>query len=395
MSIKVPRGFKFSAVEASIKRPGRKDLGLIYSDVDAVAGATFTKNLIKAAPVKISMKKITSQRARAIVVNSGNANACTGKRGLEDTLEIIKLVAKGLKVDERLVYAASTGVIGIPLPMERIRSAIPELISSLGKASLEDVARCIMTTDTFPKYLSLDLKVGETVATIAGIAKGAGMINPSMATMLCFIITDLSVERLALSKALKEAVEQSFNRITVDGESSTNDTVMIMANSLAGNDTITMKSRHYKEFKSALNTLTGELARQIVRDGEGATKLVRVTVKGAQNKKDAEMAARAVANSLLVKTAIYGNDANWGRIMSALGASGAKVVEEKIDLYFNHLQLVNKGVSAGNDSTANELLRSSKELHILINLNSGKEEFSVLTCDLTEDYVRINAEYRT
>lgn len=395
MSLKIPRGFKFSAVEAAIKRPGRKDLALIYSDVDATASAVFTKNLVKAAPVKLSMKRITSQKARVIIVNSGNANACTGKRGIDDTIEIIKLLSKGLGIDERLIYPASTGVIGTPLPMERIRSALPELISGLGKSTLEDVARAIMTTDTFPKYISAELKVGNETGTISAIAKGAGMINPSMATMLCFVITDLSIDKDALSKALKEAVDLSFNRITIDGETSTNDMVMMMANSLAGNDTISLKSKSYKDFKKALNYVTEELAKMIVRDGEGATKVIRVIVRGAPSKRDAELVSRSVANSLLVKTALYGNDANWGRIMSAIGASGAKVIEEKIDIYFNHLQIVKKGTSAGNDSTANELLKSSKEFNLFIDLGSGKEEFSVLTCDISEDYVRINAEYRT
>lgn len=395
MSLRVPRGFKFSAVEAAIKRPGRKDLALIYSDVDATASAVFTRNLIKAAPVKICMKKIASQRARVIVVNSGNANTCTGKRGLEDAQEIIKLISKGLGIDERLIYPASTGVIGTPLPMERIKSAIPGLIGGLGKATIEDVARAIMTTDTFPKFISTELKIGDDSGTISAIAKGAGMINPSMATMLCFIITDLSVEKSALSKALKEAVDQSFNRVTIDGDTSTNDMVMIMANSLAGNDTITLKSKFYKDFKNSLISVTEELAKLIVKDGEGATKSIKVIVRGASSKRDAELGARAVANSLLVKTALYGNDANWGRIMAAIGASGAKVVEEKIDIYFNHLQIVKRGISAGNDSTANELLKSSRELNLIIDLGMGKEEFSVLTCDLSEDYVRINAEYRT
>lgn len=395
MSLRIPRGFKFSAVEAAIKRPGRKDLALIYSDVDATASAVFTRNLIKAAPVKICMKKIASQRARVIVVNSGNANACTGKKGMDDAQEIIKLISKGLGIDERLIYPASTGVIGTPLPMERIKSAIPGLIGGLGKATIEDVARAIMTTDTFPKFISTELKIGDDSGTISAIAKGAGMINPSMATMLCFIITDLSVEKSALSKALKEAVDQSFNRVTIDGDTSTNDMVMIMANSLAGNDTITLKSKFYKDFKNSLISVTEELAKLIVKDGEGATKSIKVIVRGASSKRDAELGARAVANSLLVKTALYGNDANWGRIMAAIGASGAKVVEEKIDIYFNHLQIVKRGISAGNDSTANELLKSSRELNLIIDLGMGKEEFSVLTCDLSEDYVRINAEYRT
>lgn len=395
MSLRIPRGFKFSAIEAAIKRPGRKDLALIYSDVDATAAAVFTKNLIKAAPVKISMKKIISQKARVIVVNSGNANACTGKRGIEDAQEMIRLISKGLGIDERYVYPASTGVIGIPLPMERIKSAIPGLIGGLGRSTLEDVARAIMTTDTFPKHISTELKLGDETGTITAIAKGAGMINPSMATMLCFIMTDLAVEKTTLKKALKEAMDQSFNRITIDGETSTNDMAMIMANSLAGNDTITLKSRFYKDFKKALFYVTEELAKLIVKDGEGATKSIKVIVKGAPSKKDAELAGRSVANSLLVKTAFYGNDANWGRIMAALGASGAKVTEEKIDIYFNHLQVVKKGVSAGNDSTANELLKSSKELNLIIDLGTGKEEFSILTCDISEDYVRINAEYRT
>ncbi|MCX7792839.1 MAG: bifunctional glutamate N-acetyltransferase/amino-acid acetyltransferase ArgJ [Thermodesulfovibrionales bacterium] len=395
MSIKIPRGFKFAVTEAAIKRPGRKDLALIYSDVEATAFAVFTKNLIKAAPVKIAMKKIPSQKARIIIANSGNANACTGKKGLEDTQEIIRLISKGLGVDERYIYPASTGVIGIPLPMERIKSAIPGLIAGLGRSTFEDVARAIMTTDTFPKYISTELKIGTETGTISAIAKGAGMINPSMATMLCFIITDLSVERISLAKALKEAVDLTFNRITIDGATSTNDMVMIMANSLAGNDTITLKSRFYKDFKNSLISVTEELARMIVKDGEGATKSIKVIVKGATSKKDAELAARAVANSLLVKTALYGNDANWGRIMASLGASGAKVLEERIDIYFNHLQIVKRGLSAGNDSTANELLKTSKELNIIIDLGVGQEDFTVLTCDLSEDYVRINATYRT
>jgi glutamate N-acetyltransferase / amino-acid N-acetyltransferase len=354
----------------------------------------FTLNNVKAAPVKLAMKRIKSGKGQAIIVNSGNANACTGVQGMKDALEMSKLVAdlKGIRAAK--VYVCSTGVIGTPMPMERIRSKISVLVESLGKATVDDVAAAIMTTDTFPKIVSKRKKIGDKMVTITGICKGAGMIQPKMATMLSFITTDASIDKSALDIALRQAVSRSFNRITIDGDMSTNDTVLIMANGMAGNKPIRSKSKAYEVFAAALTEQLYELSEMIVRDGEGATKLVEVEVRNARSEKDAESGAFAVANSLLVKTAIYGNDANWGRLMAALGYSGIAIKEEKIDIYLNDLMVAKNGMAAGVDKEANEKLKN-KRIKIVIDLHLGKRSAKVLTCDLTEDYIRINAEYRT
>jgi glutamate N-acetyltransferase/amino-acid N-acetyltransferase len=390
----IPEGFLFSTIEAAIKYPNRKDLALIYSKVEASIAGTFTTNRIKAAAVRLDMKKIRSGKGQAIVVNSGNANACTGKKGMQDATETAERVARGLNTKPSLVYVCSTGVIGIPMPMERVRPKISELIGNLGKSKIQDVAASIMTTDTFPKIVHKKLKIGNKTGTIAGICKGAGMIWPNMATMLCFLITDITVERKTLDKTLRHAVKESFNRITVDGDRSTNDTVLIMANGMLGNPLITEKSEPYNVFKNALHEVTFDLSRLIVKDGEGATKFVEIEVKGARTKADAERAAFAVANSNLVKTAVYGNDPNWGRIMAALGYSGIMVKEGKIDIYFGKVKVVNKGIGTGKDEKAAEILKR-KELRIIIDLNLGGSSVKVLTCDLTEEYIRKNKAYRT
>lgn len=392
-----PKGFLFSTVEAAIKKPGRKDLALIYSEKEAIVSGVFTKNNIKAAPVKLDMKRIKTGNGQAIIVNSGNANACTGEQGMKDAIEMTELVAKALGLKANKVYVCSTGVIGIPMPMERIRLKISELACNLGKAMIDDVAMAIMTTDTFPKMVSRRIKIGGKMVTVSAICKGAGMICPNMATMLCFIMTDADIEKKALNMALKNAVNKSFNRITIDGDMSTNDTVLIMANGLARNKVITGDRKQktaFSIFSDALAEVTYELARMIVKDGEGATKLIEIEVKNAKNDKDAEKGALAIANSLLVKTAIYGNDANWGRIMAALGYSGIAIKEEKTDIYLNGLKIVNQGMGVGKDSEANERLKS-KEVKIVIDLHLGKGSAKVLTCDLTEGYIKINAEYRT
>jgi len=390
-----PKGFLFSAVEAAIKKPGRKDLALIFSEREAVISGMFTNNNVKAAPVKLDMKRIESGRGQAIIVNSGNANACTGKQGMKDAVEMAEMTAKTLGVKTDRVYVCSTGVIGTPMPMERIRSKITELADDLGRRTIGDVAAAIMTTDTFPKAISKIIKIDGKAITISGVCKGAGMICPNMATMLCFIVTDVNIDKSALDKALKNAVQKSFNRITIDGDMSTNDTVLIMANGMAGNKVIRLKDNSgFRKFSEALSDITYELSRMIVRDGEGATKLVEIEVKNAKNERDAEKGAFAIANSLLVKTAIYGNDANWGRIMAALGYSGIAIKEEKTDIYLNGLKIVSKGTGMGKDKEANERLRS-REIKIVIDLHLGKGSAKVLTCDLTEDYVKINAEYRT
>ena len=390
----IPKGFLFSTAEAAIKYSNRKDIALIYSDKEANIAGAFTTNRVQAAPVRLDMKRIKSGKGQAIVVNSGNANACTGKKGMQDAAETAERVAYGLNIKPSLVYVCSTGVIGLPMPMERVRPKISELTDNLGRSNIQDVAAAIMTTDTFPKIVHKKVKIGNKTGTIAGICKGAGMIWPNMATMLCFLITDIAVEQKTLDKTLKDTVKKSFNRISVDGDRSTNDTVLIMANGMLGNPLITEKSESYNVFKNALHEVTFDLSRLIVKDGEGATKFVEIEVKGARTEADAERAAFAVANSNLVKTAIYGNDPNWGRIMAALGYSGIMVKEGKIDIYFGKVKVVNKGIGTGKDEKAAEILKG-KKLKITINLNLGRSSVKILTCDLTEEYIRENKAYRT
>jgi len=390
----IPKGFLFSTVEAAIKKPGRKDLALIYSEAEANTAGMFTSNKVKAAPVKLDMKKIRTGRGQAIIVNSGNANACTGKKGMEDAFEMTRLVALRLKMKSSLVYVCSTGVIGTPMPMDRIRAKISGLMENFGKSAIEDVAAAIMTTDTFPKILRKKVRIGSKVGNIAGICKGAGMICPHMATMLCFIMTDISVNQQTLNRALKDSVKKSFNRITIDGDMSTNDTVLIMANGMIGNDELLDRSEAYAAFKKSLDEITYGLSRLIALDGEGATKLVEIDLKGAKSEADAEKAAFAVANSNLVKTAIYGNDSNWGRIMAAIGYSGIDMKEEKVDIYFGRVKAVDKGLTTGRDTEAAKVLKG-KNINIVIDLHLGKYAAKVLTCDMTEEYIRINADYRT
>ena len=392
--IKIPKGFFFSVTEAAIKKAGRKDLALIFSEVESSIAGTFTTNAVKAAPVQLCLRKIRSGRGQAIVVNSGNANACTGRQGMKDAQDIVAGISKQLDIGTALTYICSTGVIGTPMPMQRIIPAIGSLTGGIGNASFEDVATAIMTTDTFPKIASRSLRIGGKQGIIAGICKGAGMIAPNMATMLCFILTDIAVEKQTLQTALRSSVKKSFNRITIDGDMSTNDTALVMANGILGNKPLTKNFPAFPSFRKALDDLCYELSRLIVRDGEGATKLVEVFVKNAKNEGDAEKAALAIANSSLVKTAIYGNDANWGRIMAAAGYSRAKFNPEKADIFFNKVQVVKKGVMNNRDKEATAEMKG-KELKITVDLHAGKASAKVLTCDLTEDYISINAEYRT
>jgi glutamate N-acetyltransferase/amino-acid N-acetyltransferase len=392
--IKTPQGFFFSVAEAAIKKPGRKDFALIFSEVESSIAGTFTTNTVKAAPVQLCMKKIKSGRGQAIIANSGNANACTGNQGMRDARDIVAAASKQLGIGIGLTYICSTGVIGTPMPMQRIFPAVGPLTGGLGNASLGDIAGAIMTTDTFPKIASLQIKIGGKQGIIAGICKGAGMIAPNMATMLCFILTDIAVEKKALHAALKNAVDKSFNRITIDGDMSTNDTALIMANGVLGNEPLTKNSSEFAAFQNALDELTYALSKLIVKDGEGATKLVEVIVKNAKSDKDAQKAALAIANSSLVKTAVYGNDANWGRIMAAVGYAGISFNPERADVSFNKIKVVRNGVMNNKDKEATEEMKK-KELKITVDLHAGKASVKVLTCDLTEDYIRINAEYRT
>jgi len=393
-NIKTPKGFLFSTAEAAIKKAGRKDIGLIFSEAEAVVAGVFTTNSVKAAPVKLDMKRIRSGKGRAIIVNSGNANACTSEQGMKDAMEMAELTGSALGMDAASVYVCSTGVIGSLMPMKKIRAGITLLSHSLGLSTVEDVATAIMTTDTFAKVASRKIKVDNTYVTITGICKGAGMISPKMATMLCFILTDAAIEPSALRNALGNAVELSFNLMTVDGDMSTNDTVLIMANGMAGNAPITQSSAAFRSFHFALSRMMLEMSEMIIRDGEGASKFVRVTVKNARNYEEAKRGAFAIANSLLVKTALCGSDANWGRIIAALGYSGINIKEVKTDIVLNGIKVAIKGKSAGKDKEANDRLKG-RDITIVANLHLGKGSATVLTSDLTEDYVKINAEYRT
>jgi glutamate N-acetyltransferase/amino-acid N-acetyltransferase len=393
-SLTVP-GFKFSGISAGIKKTGRKDLALIYSEDTAVIAGVFTTNKIKAAPVLLNTKQMErSKNGQAIIINSGNANACTGLQGMRDAQEISGMTAKELGIKKGYVYVSSTGIIGNPLPMHKIRKAIPGAVIKLSPNALQDAASAIMTTDTFAKIFSKRIRMNGKTGTIAGIAKGAGMICPHMATMLSFIVTDIAVEPGALDTSLREAVNKSFNRLSVDNDMSTNDSVMILANGRLGNTPVSRKSPFYAKFNKALNEVTHQLSKMIALDGEGATKLIEVIVRGAGTEPDAEKVARAVAHSLLVKTAVYGKSPNWGRIMAAIGSSGAPVKEQNIRIQLNNRTLVNKGVGTSAGKNLKNLF-SKKEITITVHLGPGKKEARVLTCDLTEKYVTINADYMT
>ncbi len=387
-------GFQFSGISSGIKATGERDLALIYSESPAVTAGVFTKNRVKAAPLKIAIGQIASRKGQAVIINSGNANACTGDRGLKDATSVIAETAEQLDISPELVYAASTGVIGRPLPVQKIKSAVPGLIKNLSASSIKKAASAIMTTDTFSKIYSKRIKIGKDTGTITGIVKGAGMIRPDMATMLCFLVTDIAITPGALDRALREAVDQSFNRLAIDNDMSTNDTVMIMANGFLKNKALTKRSLSYKKFQSVLNDITYNLAKMIALDGEGATKLIEVVVKRANTAADAKKAALAVAESMLVKTAVYGNDPNWGRIIAAVGYSGIELDERKISISINKTRLFHRGKGTNREKSAHKEL-AGKEIIITIDLGAGKESANALTCDLTEKYIDINAHYTT
>lgn len=387
-------GFRASAVAAGIKKGGEPDLALIFSEKEAVAAGVFTTNIVKAAPVILSHENIQDGKVRAIIANSGNANACTGKDGLENAHRTADLVAKELGVKPGEILVASTGVIGAPLQMDLIARAIPELTRTLSPEGIPLVEEAIMTTDSFPKISRFEGLVDARPYQILGIAKGAGMIMPDMATMLCFIMSDIQIDVVDLRRAVSSSVERTFNRISVDGDTSTNDMVLVMANGMAGNGALS--SGDYEKFQKGLTFVMDELATMIVRDGEGATKLIYVKIKGAATGADALMAARAVANSSLVKTAFYGQDPNWGRVMAALGRSGIHMREEDVSIWVDDVKIVEGGLGNGNDFERAAAERmAQKEFSVTIDLHQGEYEDRIITCDLTHDYIKINAEYRT
>ncbi len=394
-TITTPAGFLAGATFADIKAWKEKpfDLGIIYSETPCVIAGTFTSNRIKAAPVLLCQDRVRRGHSQAIVANSGCANACTGKQGALDAEQMAALAGERLGVSPHNVLVASTGVIGPLLPMDRIASGVGGIRLSLEGG--HDFAQAIMTTDTVPKEIAAAVKIGEKIVVIGGVAKGAGMIHPDMATMLCFLTTDASVEQEFLQEALNEAVALSFNMISVDGDMSTNDTVLILANGNAGNNTLHNGNEDATAFKEALNYVCIYLAKCIASDGEGSTKLIEMTVEGARSLKDARIAARTVISSPLVKTAVYGGDPNWGRVVAAVGRSGAEVIDEKIDLYLNELCLVQHGQPMAFDKSEAEELMKYQEIPFRMNLNLGEYEATAWGCDFTEEYIALNGDYTT
>jgi glutamate N-acetyltransferase / amino-acid N-acetyltransferase len=390
----IVQGFKAAAVVAGLKKGDAPDIALIVSDREAAAAGVFTTNKVKAAPVILSERHVENGKARAIIANAGNANACTGEAGLDDARRTAELVGRGLGIGPEDVLVASTGVIGKQLDMHLIAGAIPGLTKALALDAVPLAARAIMTTDSFPKISSFEGRAGGHTYRIIGIAKGAGMIMPNMATMLCFILSDISINPDDLKRALLSSVETTFNRISVDGDTSTNDTVLAMANGLAGNGDL--GGEDYEIFTEGLRNVMWDLARMIVRDGEGATKLVSVEVKNAFSPSDALSAVRTVANSSLVKTALYGQDPNWGRVMAALGRAEIEMREDRVDIWIDDVRIVAGGLGRGDEAEkrAAEIM-TRNEFALTVDLQQGEYHDRMLTCDLTHEYVTINADYRT
>ena len=389
----LPQGFCAAGIAAGLKRNGKRDMMLVVSDRSAACAGVFTTNQVKAAPVKLDQDVVKRKSARALVVNSGNANACTGAKGMRDAKTMASLTAKGLKVKPENVLVCSTGAIGKPMPMNTVKAGIAKLPPALSPAGGNDAAEAIMTTDTRKKTVTVKLAIDGKSVVLTGFAKGAGMIEPNMATMLGFFFTDAAVEPKALQHALKQAVDASFNRISVDGDMSTNDTCLLLANGAAGNRPLNPKHPDWTKFTSVLQVMALDLALRIARDGEGASKLITVTVKGARTDAEADAAARSVANSMLVKTCWNGDYPNWGRLMDALGYSPAKVDETKVDIFYDTLAAVRKGVATKTSVQALSKVQQQERFSITMDLHLGKGAATVYTCDCSEEYVKINVDY--
>jgi glutamate N-acetyltransferase/amino-acid N-acetyltransferase len=382
-SVTAAHGFRASGMSAGIKPSGKKDLALIISDVPATVAATFTTNQVKAAPVKLDMQHVKTGQCCAIVANSGNANACTGKIGMLHAEAMAAAVARRIGCRDEHVLVCSTGRIGVPLPIVKVEAGIKKLLRQVSRAGSHDAAQAIMTSDTFAKECAVAFKAGGKTFHVGGIAKGAGMIQPNMATMLSFITTDAAVSRSALQRALRHAVNHSFNRISIDGDMSTNDTVLCLANGAAGKAPLA-------KFQEALDFVCLELAKMIVKDGEGVTKFVTVDIHGARNDRDAEIAARSVVNSVLVKTSWCGGDPNWGRLMDSLGYSRAKIVEEQVDIAYDDVPAVKAGQPTRTPLAKLRKIVKQPVFTITIQLHHGHGRCTMHTCDLTEAYVTFN-----
>jgi glutamate N-acetyltransferase/amino-acid N-acetyltransferase len=387
-------GFRFAGVAAGIKNTDARDLGLILSDGPATVAGVFTRNQVQASCVQLNKERILSGQSRAVIANSGNANCCNGEQGMTDSRSMTAGVAAELNLPEEQVLVASTGVIGQPLPLEKIEHALPVLIAAADENGLPAFAESIMTTDTVSKIVSRQIEVDGTPVTVTGVAKGSGMIRPDMATMLCFICSDVAAEPKLLQQLLSAGVNRSFNRITVDGDTSTNDMVLLMANGASG---VSLDNQSRLEaFRVILDDVLVELAKMIVKDGEGATKLVEIRVNGAKTDEDARAVADTVAHSNLVKTAFFGEDANWGRIVAAVGRAHVPINPDRIDISFGPIRLLRNGRWCGAEAeeSATRVLKAPS-IDITIDLKLGNGSAKVWTCDFSIDYVKINADYRS
>ena len=390
-----PEGFHAGATYAGIKKKGDDvlDLGILFSEEPCLVAGLFTANKIKSAPVLLCQERLQKGRAVALVANSGCSNASMGQQGLTDAAEMAALTAKGIGVEPKDVLVASTGVIGQPLPMKLIEAGLSQII--LTNDGGHELAKAIMTTDTVPKETAVKVKADGIDYTIGGVAKGSGMIHPDLATMLCFLTTDAAVEPGFLNSALQKAADISFNMVSVDGDTSPSDTVLIMANGRAENEPISKDSAQADTFQKALEWVCIYLAKAIARDGEGATKLIEVTVQGAVNTNEARQAARTIVSSPLVKSAVYGSDPNWGRVLAAVGRSGAAVKESSIDLCIGDIPLVKGGTPLPFEKQDVVQILKKSEVPISLNLNLGNASATAWGCDLTEEYVVINSHYTT
>jgi glutamate N-acetyltransferase/amino-acid N-acetyltransferase len=395
--LKVPAGFRFAATTAGIKASGNPDLALIETPRGATAAAVFTKNLVVAAPVIVGRRHLSSSARdiRAVLVNAGNANCATGKPGLSAAEKSCKELGLALDCNAKQIIPSSTGVIGQPFPTEKLLKGIPSLLAARGDSPNHAMAfaQAIMTTDTRPKLATAEIDIKGAKATVLGIAKGAGMIHPNMATMLCYLVTDAKAAPKQLNKMLKAVVDRTFNRISIDGDTSTNDTVCLLAS--GGSKLEIGKGKAAKEFSRALHEVCASLAQQVVADGEGVKHVIHLKLEGAKSEAEGETIARIIAHSPLVKTAWAGADPNWGRILAAIGRSGVALDPSKIDIFFGPIQVCRKGMAAKFAEAKAHQYLSRPEIEILIKLNRGKSNIGFLTCDLTEGYVHINADYRT
>ncbi len=389
-------GFQATGIHCGVKK-AKKDLSLVYSLQPAHAAGMFTTNKVQAAPILVNKQQLAhSPSVRALLVNSGNANACTGEKGLEDAWTMVRTTASLLQIPNNEVLISSTGVIGQYLPIKRITTGIAMAVPHLSESGHTDAAEAIMTTDTFVKEYAVKTQIDGKDVTVGGMAKGSGMIAPNMATMLAFITTDAAIAPSVLQHALRQSVERTFNRISVDGDTSTNDMVVILANGMAGNKQIeTVNDPGYDALNTATEQVLRELSKMIVLDGEGATKLVEVKVVGADTQEMAVSAARSICNSNLVKTAIHGEDANWGRILAAVGYSGIDFNPAHVEIFFDDVPILRKNYSINFSEAEAKRVLSKKELTITVRLNGGGEEATFWTCDLSKEYIAINANYRT